>query len=82
MRVRVEPMGLDVLDDLVSTKDLDPKVRAAMPRFDVGPAVTWTAATATDGYVEGGQVFKCVTSTNLNFQADKVLTTPHQHCSP
>jgi hypothetical protein len=42
LRIRVQPIGLDVLQDLVSTGDLDPSIVAKMPTFDVslqGPLV-------------------------------------------
>src|SRR5262249_5777713 len=35
LRVRLQPVGLDVLDDLVASNDLDPAIRAAMPTYDV-----------------------------------------------
>lgn len=48
-RVRLRPMGLDVLDSLVDSGDLDPAIREAMPLFDVAPTVLeWTPETAVD----------------------------------
>jgi hypothetical protein len=42
--VKVEPIGRELLDELVASGDLDPAVRDAMPTFTLGPtAVTWTA---------------------------------------
>ncbi len=35
LRLRLQPIGRDVLDDLVASGDLDPAVRDAMPIFDV-----------------------------------------------
>jgi hypothetical protein len=35
LRIRIQPIGLDVLQDLVATSDLDPSVVAKMPTFDV-----------------------------------------------
>ncbi len=41
-RVRVRPIGLEILDDLIESGDLDPAVRSAMPTFDLGSTVlTW-----------------------------------------
>ena len=46
-RLRLRPVGLDVLDSLIESGDLDPAVRDAMPVFDVEPAVLeWTPETA------------------------------------
>jgi hypothetical protein len=52
-RVRLRPMGLAVLDDLVESGDLDPAIRQAMPIFDIEPTVLeWTPQDAIthDGY--------------------------------
>lgn len=35
LRVRMRPIGLDVLDDLVASGDLEPTIREAMPTFDL-----------------------------------------------
>ncbi len=46
LRVRLRPMGLDVLDDLIESGDLDPAIREAMPTFDLeGASLTWTPET-------------------------------------
>lgn len=47
LRVRMRPMGLEVLDELIESGDLDPAVRDAVPTFDLaGAAQTWTMAAA------------------------------------
>lgn len=62
MRVRIRPMGLDVLDGLVASGDLDPSVRDAIPTFDLGSTkLEWTAATATVHYTDQGALVDCVT---------------------
>jgi hypothetical protein len=55
LRVRLQPIGLDVLNDLVSTKDLDPGLVAAVPPpldiplgIDSPETLTWTAGAAAD----------------------------------
>lgn len=49
LRVRLRPIGLDVLDDLVATGDLDPSIRAAVPTFDLGSTVLeWTPSVPRD----------------------------------
>ena len=84
MRVRLQPMGLDVLDDLVASKDLDPAVRAAMATTDVGASgpLTWTAATATSTYTDGRTSYACITTTNFNVVSDKVPAVDHTRCTP
>ena len=45
MIVRMEPVGLDVLDALIAEGELDPAVRERMPRFELsGTARTWRRA--------------------------------------
>ncbi|MCA9686566.1 MAG: hypothetical protein KC457_30640, partial [Myxococcales bacterium] len=61
MRVRLRPIGLEILDELVASGDLDPALRGTTT-FDVAPAVlTWTpeTATASTGEVDYGS---CVSS--------------------
>ena len=49
LRVRLRPIGLDVLDDLVATGDLDPSIRDAVPTFDLGSTVLeWTPEVPRD----------------------------------
>jgi hypothetical protein len=86
LRVRLRPIGLDVLDDLIATKDLDPAIRAAMPTFDVGaePILEWTPTSATEQYYEDRIPVMCVTKTNFNVAADKVAAPAHARttCAP
>lgn len=82
MRVRFQPIGLDVIDDLIGSGDLDPAIKSKMPTFDVGKMVEWTPATGKSAYVESGVPFTCVTLTNLNFQADKVPAPTGTQCVP
>jgi hypothetical protein len=41
-RVRVRPIGLDVLEDLVDSGDLDPAIVAQMPTLNFGTQIEWT----------------------------------------
>jgi hypothetical protein len=48
MRVRIIPIGLDVIDDLVASSDLDPSVRPTMAKNVytlAGTQLEWTSAT-------------------------------------
>ncbi len=54
LRIRLQPVGLDVLDDLVQSGDLDPSIAPTMPTFDVsimGPGgprqIEWTPEAAS-----------------------------------
>ncbi|MCA9652944.1 MAG: hypothetical protein H6712_25455 [Myxococcales bacterium] len=61
-RLRLRPMGLDTLDDLIATGDLAPGWRDQMQTFDVAPTVLeWSEAEAEafDGYGT------CVSSSNV-----------------
>jgi hypothetical protein len=87
MKIHLQPMGLEVLDDLVGTGDLDASVRAMMPTYDLdlGGTTTleWTAAAVNGTYFENNSYkVDCVTATNLNVATDKVQATGHLHCTP
>ena len=83
MRVRLQPMGYDVLDDLVGSGDLDRSVRDAMKAVDVGETLEWTADAAKDTFEDETRVpFSCVSKTNFNVKADKVPAPEHTRCSP
>jgi nitrate/TMAO reductase-like tetraheme cytochrome c subunit len=43
-RLKMRPIGLDVLQDLVDSGDLDPKVMAQMPTYTFGAEIEWTPA--------------------------------------
>ena len=43
-RLRIRPIGLDVLQDLVDSGDLEPTILAKMQTLDFGPGITWTPA--------------------------------------
>jgi hypothetical protein len=83
MRVRVVPIGYDVLDDLVASGDLDPAVMAQIQEFTLaGSSVTWTEATATIKYLDAGVPVSCV-STGLTIGANSANPAPeHTKCSP
>ncbi len=75
LRIRIQPVGIDVLQDLVDSKDLDPSIVTKMPTFDVslqgpvGPGLNppggleWTPASDDQEYtdMEQGRA-KCATS--------------------
>ena len=69
LRVLIKPVGLEVLDELIASGDLDPAIRDRIPTFAVGPTVEWTADAAEAaklGYRESatGTTFRCVTASN------------------
>jgi hypothetical protein len=82
MRVRVQPVGLDVLDNLVASGDLDPSVKGAMPIFDVGAPLEWTAAGGGEAYTDEALPYTCITKTGFAIQADKVPAPTRTRCAP
>jgi hypothetical protein len=85
LRIRIQPIGLDVLDDLVASGDLDKKFRDAMPTFDMGATKTveWTKAAATDTFSDENRVvYACVSPSGLNLAADKLPAVAHTKCTP
>lgn len=87
MRVRLVPVGLDVLDDLVASGDLDmatnQSVRSMMPTYDLaGATLEWTPAAATIKYAEGGLPVACVSS-GISVGAANAKPAPmHAMCKP
>jgi hypothetical protein len=84
MRVRLEAVGYDVIDNLIASGDLDPAVRNKFTVLDVGKTLTWTPATATRTYFDRvtQQTVKCATDTNLNVTADKFPAVVKTKCKP
>jgi hypothetical protein len=82
MRVRLVPVGLDVLDSLVQSGDLDASVKAKMPVFQVGAQVEWTAAKATIKYPENGVPVACVSGGISAGGAGANPAPEHTMCSP
>ncbi len=80
LRLRLQPIGLDVLDVLIGSGDLDPAVRDKMPTFNVGAPLVWSAAAATSTYVENGVVYSCVSSAHFNTSAATVLAPQNAGC--
>jgi hypothetical protein len=72
LRIRILPVGYEIIDDLVASGDLDPAVRGKLEVMQVGPTVTWTPGAATTVIEQGtGTVYECVTRTNQDFRANK-----------
>jgi hypothetical protein len=90
MRVRLQPVGIDVLADLVASGDLDAAVVDAMPTFDVsltgpgGPPLEWTpeAAAGLITMSDDGTPETCVATLDFNVAAQQTLATNHTKCSP
>ncbi|HVJ92955.1 MAG TPA: multiheme c-type cytochrome [Labilithrix sp.] len=83
MRVRVVPVGFDVLDDLIATGDLEPAVREQMEVMQVGPEVMWTQQAATPLLEQAtGLLYECVTQTNQDFAANKYPPSTTNTCTP
>ncbi|HXX67950.1 MAG TPA: multiheme c-type cytochrome [Polyangiaceae bacterium] len=84
LRVRLQPIGLDVLADLEGSGDLDAAAVASMPTFDVsltgpgGADLTWTpqAAASLTYLSDDGTPATCVATEGFNIAATKVLAGP------
>ena len=49
LRLRIRALGLDLLDDLIGSGDLDPAIRSRVPTFDVGAArLEWLRSDGVD----------------------------------
>lgn len=83
LRVRIVPVGYDVMDDLIANAGLDPALRAKMEIMQVGPTVTWKAG-SSEPFQEPqtGDIYECATATGQNFKANKFPPTIVNTCSP
>lgn len=83
LRMRLQTIGHDMLNELVASGDLDANLANQVPTFDVGKMVEWTKETAEGSrYFEGPIPVTCVTLTNLNIAAQKFDAPAPVKCSP
>ena len=84
LRLLLQPIGLDVLQDLETSGDLDAGIAAQMPTLVFPePILTWTEATANGTYFENGMTpVSCITDTGLNVAAQTNPAVNHVKCSP
>lgn len=87
LRVYLQAVGLDVVDDLVESGDLSDgptyrvdELRAALAPLRVGEELTWTFEDAAETFVDNGLPVACVSRTNLLANVDKVPAVMHQRC--
>ncbi len=85
LRVRLIPVGYDILDDLIATGDLDPSFKAKMPIFTLkATEVTWTMDKAKP-IPHPGVDLSCVSNGILVDPTDPSAVVPapeHMICSP
>jgi hypothetical protein len=83
MRVRLSPIGQDVLQDLIDSGDLsDLRARDNAVVYDVGVPLEWTAATVTETFVDQqGIPVSCISKTNLRGADPKTLAAPRSTCA-
>jgi hypothetical protein len=91
LRVRLQPIGTDVVDDLVMSGDLDASIRAAVPTFDVplgvGAAAAqldWTSSTAASltYAADDGTTATCAATRGFNVAATPTLAKSRVDCAP
>ncbi len=83
LRLLLQPIGIDVLQDLADSGDLAPSVAAKMPTLVFPePLLTWTPATANGSYFENQTPVSCISTTALNVTADKFPAVNHAKCAP
>jgi hypothetical protein len=91
LRLRLQPIGIDVLQDLIGSEDLDAGIIDAMPTYDVplaGPTLPaqmeWTAQ-AAQGLTypaDDGTLATCVATPDFNVSSMLTLATNHTTCAP
>jgi hypothetical protein len=85
-QVYVLPIGLDVLNDLVKSGDLDPSLVSKMQRLPVGGPLVWTAASANASYTDSTNTgpnaqVPCVANA-ISLKATPVAAAGHTTCFP
>jgi hypothetical protein len=60
-RLRIRPIGLDVLQDLVDSGDLDPAIVAQMPTLTFGAQIEWTPGRGLMKTVSASRKADCTT---------------------
>ena len=80
----LQPIGRDVLDDLVQSGDLDPSIAANAPQLPINTQLTWTPQSVNTSFVDpsDGALVSCISTTGLNPQAATVPAPKNAHCSP
>lgn len=78
LTVWLEPVGHEVLEDLVASGDLDAGWLQQVPRFQLGAALEWTPQRAHDTYVEDRTqaLMHCVSDTALDVTVPITPATP------
>jgi hypothetical protein len=67
MGVRLQPIGLSVLDDLVKSNDLDPTIPPKMATYTLADTnLVWTATSAMDARTQENDRVTCVATPNYN----------------
>jgi hypothetical protein len=82
LQMRLQPMGPEVIDDLIATGDLDAGVRGALAAFNVGPALEWTLDAGRVVGMDNGFPVSCVSATGLTIASTTVPAPERSHCAP
>jgi hypothetical protein len=89
VKLKLAPVGLDVVDDLVASGDLTDtddlsvdEIRSRLAPRTLGAELEWTPDTAAQSFVSDGLPMSCITATALNFRADTVPAVNHERCTP
>ncbi len=84
LRIHLQPIGDDLLDDLQASGDLDPNNRPKMPVYTLGAsALEWTPTASQSSTIsELGLRAYCVATPNFNVTANRVPAVNHTRCSP
>lgn len=87
--VRLQAVGLDVVDDLVASGDLSDtdaltvaELRAKLAPYVLGADLEWTRDTAQPPFIADGLEMSCITNTGLNVRAQTVPAVNHTRCAP
>lgn len=84
LRVRLSPIGQDVLIDLMKSGDLKTEsARTSAVLYDVGAPLEWTPRAATEKFRDrDGTPISCISATALRAASDKTFSRRLSTCKP
>jgi hypothetical protein len=85
-RVRLQPIGYDVLDELVATGDLSREIRDRMVVHDLNPdaVLEWSSTAPAVTWVDRdtSEVWSCVTTSNMDLRSVRTPAPVRTRCGP
>jgi hypothetical protein len=82
LRVRLQMIGTDLLQNLINSNDLSPTALARVPTYDVTRLMTWTMAEAKPTFTENGLLAYCVADPFMKISISNTRAVSNPSCKP